>query len=114
MAPCASTSGALSTTPNTSTATVVSRGSSDNNNKAHPLMIPEIIRLIGSFLPLFKMHQEAGRSRFVDSWDPTTFLQATSVCKTWYAHLTPVLWQTYDLAIMENIVPLNILKRNIS
>ncbi|KAF9129877.1 hypothetical protein BGW39_003769 [Mortierella sp. 14UC] len=91
---------------------VVSRGRS-YNNKAHSLIISEIVRLVGSFLPLFKMHQEAGRSRFVDSWDPTTFLQATSICKTWCAYLTPVLWQTYDLAIMEKIAPFNVLKRNI-
>ncbi|KAF9140717.1 hypothetical protein BGX30_006102 [Mortierella sp. GBA39] len=79
----------------------------------HPLMIPEILVLIGSYLPLFWRRYDTYQYRFVDLWDPTHILSAAAVCTTWYNAFTPVLWRTYDHAIMEKKVPLEVLARNI-
>ncbi|KAF9118063.1 hypothetical protein BGW39_001502 [Mortierella sp. 14UC] len=77
------------------------------------LRIPEIVLLIGSYLPLFQHRFEAGRFRFVDIWDPKPLLRAGAVCSLWHNVLTPVLWQTFDLAIMDKKIPLDVLARNI-
>ncbi|KAF9150801.1 hypothetical protein BG015_007386 [Linnemannia schmuckeri] len=83
-----------------------------DKNKGHPLMIPEILTLVGSYLPLFERRFEAGRYRFVDIWDPKPLLRAGAVCTTWHNILTPVLWRTYDHAIMDR-VPMEVLARYI-
>lgn len=77
------------------------------------LMIPEIVSLIGSHLPLFDRRYEAPRYRFVDIWDPKPLLRAGAVCRLWHNVLTRILWKTYDLGIMEKKVPLDVLARNI-
>lgn len=76
-------------------------------------MVPEIVSLIGFYLPLFSRRYEVRRYRFVDNWDPKPLLRASAVCRLWHDVLTPVLWQTYDLAIMEKKVPHDVLARNI-
>jgi hypothetical protein len=81
--------------------------------KVHPLMIPEIVSLIGSHIPLFDRRFEAYRYCFVDIWDPKPYLRAGEVCTTWHKILTPMLWYTYDHAIMEKKVPLEVLDRYI-
>ncbi|KAK5820670.1 hypothetical protein F5H01DRAFT_339055 [Linnemannia elongata] len=81
--------------------------------KDNALMIPEIVSLIGSYLPLFNRRWEARRHRFVDIWNPKPLLRAGAVCRLWHNVLTTVLWHTYDLAIMEKKVPLDVLARNI-
>ncbi|KAF9090336.1 hypothetical protein BGX23_006025 [Mortierella sp. AD031] len=75
------------------------------------LQIPEIIALVGSHIPLFERRYEAGRYRFVDKWDPKPLLRAAAVCKSWRTNLTPILWHTYDHAIMEKKLPLDVLSR---
>ncbi|KAF9904457.1 hypothetical protein EC991_002675 [Linnemannia zychae] len=77
------------------------------------LVIPEIVALIGSFLPLFKQRVEEGGYYFVDTWLPKSLLRAGAVCKLWHSVLTPLLWQTYDLAVMAKKVPYSVLARNI-
>ncbi|KAF8943937.1 hypothetical protein BGZ47_004863 [Haplosporangium gracile] len=81
--------------------------------KSHPLMIPEILTLVGSYLPLFDRRFETGPYRFVDIWDPKPLLRAGAVCTTWHDILTPVLWRTYDHAIMDKKVPTEVLARYI-
>ena len=76
-------------------------------------MIPEILTLVGSYLPLFGRRFEVGRYRFVDIWDPKPILRAGAVCTTWHNVLTPVLWRTYDHAIMGKKVPIEVLARYI-
>ncbi|KAF9549104.1 hypothetical protein EC957_004742 [Mortierella hygrophila] len=85
----------------------------ENKNKEHKLMIPEILMLIASYLPLFDVRDNGRYYHAVDIWDPKPLLRAATVCKTWRQVFTSVLWRTYDLAIMENIVPLDVLHRNI-
>ncbi|KAK3835576.1 MAG: hypothetical protein J3R72DRAFT_451538 [Linnemannia gamsii] len=77
------------------------------------LMIPEIISQIGSYLPLFQKRFESGLFSFVEYWDPKHLLNAGAVCRMWHNVLTPLLWKTYDLAIMEEKVPFDVLSRNI-
>ncbi|KAG0060029.1 hypothetical protein BGZ90_004232 [Linnemannia elongata] len=81
---------------------------------SHPLMIPEILTLVGSYLPLFERRFEVRRHRFVDIWDPKPLLRAGAVCTTWHDILTPILWWTYDYAIMEEKVPMEVLARYIT
>ncbi|KAF9098091.1 hypothetical protein BGX23_007083 [Mortierella sp. AD031] len=76
------------------------------------LQIPEIIDLVGKYLPLFERRFESGRYRFVDVWNPKNFLNARLVCKAWNNVFTRALWHTYDHAIMEKKVPLEIVKLN--
>ncbi|KAF9119110.1 hypothetical protein BGW39_000564 [Mortierella sp. 14UC] len=67
-------------------------------NNDHALMIPEIMTLVGSYIPLFEHRYEPGRQDMVDIWDPKPLLQAAT--------------RTYDLAIMKKKVPEHVLKRN--
>ncbi|KAF9322228.1 hypothetical protein BGZ91_004375 [Linnemannia elongata] len=75
------------------------------------LMIPEILMVIGSYLPLFE-RAETDRNRLITTWNPGHLLSAAAVCKTWRRVFIPVLWQMYDLAIMD-WVPWGVLTRNI-
>ncbi|KAK5820718.1 hypothetical protein F5H01DRAFT_411926 [Linnemannia elongata] len=75
------------------------------------LMIPEILMVIGSYLPLFE-RAETDRNRLITTWNPGHLLSAAAVCKTWRRVFIPVLWQMYDLAIMDWI-PWVVLTRNI-
>ncbi|KAF9136788.1 hypothetical protein BGX30_010870, partial [Mortierella sp. GBA39] len=75
------------------------------------LMIPEIVMVIGSFLPLFE-RAESGSYSLVTKWNPKHLLSAAAVCKVWRQTLTPVLWQIYDFAIMD-WVPWGVLTQNI-
>ncbi|KAF9537673.1 hypothetical protein EC957_007827 [Mortierella hygrophila] len=97
----------LASTPNSSSVTtdavIVSRD--------RTLMIPEIVMVIGSFLPLFE-RAESGRHGLVTKWNPKHLLIAAAVCKVWRQTLTPVLWQIYDFAIMD-WVPWGVLTQNI-
>ncbi|KAG0372912.1 hypothetical protein BGX24_012428, partial [Mortierella sp. AD032] len=77
------------------------------------LMIPEIVMLIGSFLPLFQTRYVTAKYSFFNYWDPKPLLRAGAVCTLWHNVLTPILWRTYDLAIMEKKVPIDVLARNI-
>ncbi|KAF9095749.1 hypothetical protein BGX23_012677 [Mortierella sp. AD031] len=56
------------------------------------LQIPELLALIGSFLPLFEHRYEAGKHRFIDVWDPQILLAAASVSRRWYRTMKPILW----------------------
>ncbi|KAG9061800.1 hypothetical protein KI688_006951 [Linnemannia hyalina] len=75
------------------------------------LMIPEIVMVIRSFLPLFE-RAESGLHGLVTKWNPDHLLSATAVCKVWRQTLTPVLWQIYDFANMD-WVPSSVLTQNI-
>lgn len=75
------------------------------------LMIPDILMVIGSFLPLFEC-ADAGLHGLVTTWNPHHLLSAATVCKVWRQILTSVLWQIYDFAIMD-WVPWGVLTRNI-
>ncbi|KAF9101597.1 hypothetical protein BGX30_009427, partial [Mortierella sp. GBA39] len=98
---------------NNSTAAKQIAKMNENKNKEHKLMIPEILMRIASYLPLFDVRDNGSYYHTVDIWDPKPLLRAATVCKTWLQVFTSVLWRTYDLAIMENIVPLDVLHRNI-
>ncbi|KAF8937037.1 hypothetical protein BGZ47_009209 [Haplosporangium gracile] len=75
------------------------------------LMIPEILMVIKSFLPLFEC-SEASQHGLIDTWNPDYLLSAAAVCKAWRQILIPVLWQTYDFAIMD-WAPWDVLTHNI-
>ncbi|KAF9899644.1 hypothetical protein EC991_008526 [Linnemannia zychae] len=77
------------------------------------LMIPEIVALIGFYLPLFGRYVQDHHHRFVDFWDPIPLLRGGTVCRMWHRILTSVLWHTYDLAIMDKRVPYDVLACNI-
>ncbi|KAG0374089.1 hypothetical protein BGX24_010841, partial [Mortierella sp. AD032] len=77
------------------------------------LMTPKVVMLMGSLLPLFERRYVAAKHRFIDYWDPKPLLRASAVCTLWHNILTPVIWRTYDLAIMEKKVPFDVLARNI-
>ncbi|KAK3840115.1 MAG: hypothetical protein JOS17DRAFT_785167 [Linnemannia elongata] len=69
--------------------------------------------LVASYLPLFETRYDDGLRCLVTTWDPKHLLRAAAVCKVWRQVFAPVLWKTYDLAIMEKKVPLDVLPKKI-
>ncbi|KAF9093771.1 hypothetical protein BGX23_002928 [Mortierella sp. AD031] len=55
------------------------------------LLITEMVKLIGSFLPLFDRRFETEGHRFVDIWDPKPLLRVAFVNKDWNQIMTEIL-----------------------
>ncbi|KAH7050588.1 hypothetical protein BKA57DRAFT_459094 [Linnemannia elongata] len=92
----------------------------------HPLDIPEILAVIGSFLPLWvgptpkptckrKRNPKRNPKRPPDINDlvfkPKTILTCLLVSKLWYKTLLPVLWYSYRSGFMDE-VPDAVIRRN--
>lgn len=58
-------------------------------DKAHPLEIPEILSLIGSFVPAWTQHSKP-------QFSPQDLLSCTLVSKLWRHAMLPHLWAVYD------------------
>ncbi|KAF9109528.1 hypothetical protein BGX27_007503 [Mortierella sp. AM989] len=82
----------------------------------NPLEIPEIIAMVGQFIPISR------RIIYNDPFNPTSFsattifapkdlLTCTSVSRTWRRILLPSLWRSYDGSLMR-FVPLDVLQTN--
>ncbi|KAF9124696.1 hypothetical protein BGW39_007962 [Mortierella sp. 14UC] len=74
----------------------------------HPLEVPEIVALVGHFLPLWTV--ESGKIRlgdFIqhDCFRPGTFHACFLVNKLWYRTLLPILWSEYLYQGMEDVPP---------
>ncbi|KAG9061714.1 hypothetical protein KI688_006863 [Linnemannia hyalina] len=81
-------------------------------NRTNALMMPEIIALVGQYLPLFVHRFEIGWGREGIIWSPKTLRDAATVCRAWHSVLTGVLWHTYDHALMVDNVSPKVLGRN--
>ncbi|KAG0370713.1 hypothetical protein BGZ54_004658 [Gamsiella multidivaricata] len=86
------------------------------SSRFNPLTIPEIIAMIGQLIPL------THRATYTDPFNPTrtttTFIFAprdllacTAVSRAWRRVLLPILWRSYDSALMR-YVPLAALQIN--
>ncbi|KAF8933207.1 hypothetical protein BGZ58_006512 [Dissophora ornata] len=76
-------------------------------DKANPFNMPEIITLIGRFLPLWKYSCRLGFYHF----NPKTLLRCTRVNRTWRDALAPVIWYVYNGYVMRS-VPNEIITKN--
>lgn len=72
-------------------------------DKAHPLDIPEILSLIGSFVPVWTQHSKL-------QFSPQDLLSCTLVSKPWRHAMLPHLWAMYDQDAMGK-VPLALVSR---
>ncbi|KAF9360356.1 hypothetical protein BGX26_009708 [Mortierella sp. AD094] len=82
----------------------------------NPLEIPEIIAMVGQFVPISR------KAIYNDPFNPTNFsattvfapkdlLACTAVSRTWRRILLPNLWRSYDGSLMR-FVPLDVLQTN--
>ncbi|KAG0320366.1 hypothetical protein BGZ99_004558 [Dissophora globulifera] len=64
----------------------------------HPLDIPEIIALVGQFIPLWSFSKDVytRTSLIRDVFEPQDLLSAALVNRAFHHTLTPLLWQVYD------------------
>ncbi|KAF9548690.1 hypothetical protein EC957_005929 [Mortierella hygrophila] len=76
----------------------------------HPLKLPEIITLVGNFLPLWSQERAQGTGRLKLVFLPKTFHTCLLVSKIWHDTLIPLLWSYYEAEAME-VVPLPTLTR---
>ncbi|GJJ74546.1 hypothetical protein EMPS_06904 [Entomortierella parvispora] len=70
------------------------------------LAIPEIVSLIGEFIPLWSHH-----FYFDYKFEPAALLRLSRVCKTWHQSLLPIIWRVYCHDSMHD-VPEDVLARN--
>ncbi|KAF9935348.1 hypothetical protein FBU30_003138 [Linnemannia zychae] len=63
--------------------------------KKNPLDIPEILTLIGSFLPLWTYNDPEKQDLQQADFQPKTLLACLLVSKLWYRALLPILWYTF-------------------
>ncbi|KAK3837576.1 MAG: hypothetical protein JOS17DRAFT_786698 [Linnemannia elongata] len=76
-------------------------------------MIPEVVSLVGSYLPLFEHRYEARQCRLRTPGTPSPFFAQALCAPTRQKVLIPVLWRTYDYALMNEKVPMEVLALNI-
>ena len=70
------------------------------------LAIPEIVSLIGEFIPLWSHH-----FYFDYKFEPAALLRLSRVCRTWHQALQPIIWRVYCHDSMHD-VPEDVLTRN--
>ncbi|KAG0266146.1 hypothetical protein BG011_003133 [Mortierella polycephala] len=75
--------------------------------KLNPFQIPEILFVLGQYLPLWKKPHGYARE-----FDPTVFLACLQVCKLWRYTLITHLWHVYEESTMFWI-PLEVLIKNL-
>jgi hypothetical protein len=79
----------------------------------HPLDIPEILALVGTFLPLWVHHNPKSPDITAACFKPKTLVTCFRVSKLWHQTLLPILWYGYWswLSDMRDI-PAAVLYRN--
>ncbi|KAI1315462.1 hypothetical protein EDD11_000743 [Mortierella claussenii] len=85
-------------------------------SRLSPLEIPEIIAMVGQRIPLCckAVHTDlfdATKTTFTTVFAPKDLLACTAVSRTWRRILLPILWRSYDGALMR-YVPLTVLQVN--
>ncbi|KAF9935349.1 hypothetical protein FBU30_003139 [Linnemannia zychae] len=76
----------------------------------HPLIIPEILAAIGSFLPLWKPYHFQQPELGPFEFQPKTLLTCLQVSKLWQRTLLPILWYGYWWDSME-FIPKEVIRR---
>ncbi|KAG0303323.1 hypothetical protein BGZ99_002722, partial [Dissophora globulifera] len=73
--------------------------------RPHPLDIPEIIALVGQFIPLWSFSKDVytRTSLIRDVFQPQDLLSAALVNRTFHRTLTPLLWQVYADSLVYDI-----------
>ncbi|KAF9086312.1 hypothetical protein BGX23_008984, partial [Mortierella sp. AD031] len=72
----------------------------------------EIISLIGSRIPLFELQVIHETCDPIRVWNPRLLMRCTRVSRRWRRVLLPILWETYDLQFMEEVIPAHTLTDN--
>ncbi|KAG0345203.1 hypothetical protein BG004_003884 [Podila humilis] len=73
-----------------------------------PLDVPEILAIIGHFVPLW---ERGGTISYFWHFKPQHLLSCTSVCKSWRLAMWPILWHIYDRHQMDHL-PRVVLSKN--
>ncbi|KAF9097502.1 hypothetical protein BGX29_008056 [Mortierella sp. GBA35] len=79
----------------------------------HALFTPGIAYLIGSLVPLFERQFDLDLHRIVVALNSKPLLRVALVCKAWNRVMTTILWHTYDIGLMQDKVPLDVLGRKL-
>ncbi|KAG0032789.1 hypothetical protein BGZ81_010074 [Podila clonocystis] len=86
----------------------------------NPLSIPELIAIVGQFIPICKMELVHKHNNLyfhppvytmTTVFAPQDLLACTAVSQTWRRILLPILWRSYDGALMRT-VPLATIQQN--
>ncbi|KAF9154686.1 hypothetical protein BG015_000214 [Linnemannia schmuckeri] len=83
-----------------------------NKFDGRPIMNPETIRMIGSFIPIWPREYIKKDNRYEYRFQPAGLIDLFLVCKLWHYALVPVLWECYDYRLMTG-VPMSQLKANV-
>ncbi|KAK3819432.1 MAG: hypothetical protein JOS17DRAFT_756422 [Linnemannia elongata] len=75
--------------------------------QTHPLDLPEVLTLVGSFLPLWVEAQDP-----LHRLQPKTLSACLRVSKLWYKTLLPVLWYTFSPVYVMAKIPAPIIRRD--
>ncbi|KAG0208028.1 hypothetical protein BGX33_006497 [Mortierella sp. NVP41] len=71
-----------------------------SNTPVNPLDLPEILAVVGRFLPLWTLEFNHRHGQPTPRFNPRTLRSCLLVSKLWYHTLFPILWTTYDSQIM--------------
>ncbi|KAG0257194.1 hypothetical protein BGZ95_005309, partial [Linnemannia exigua] len=73
----------------------------------HPLKIPEVVALVGHFLPFWTLELKTYQGDDIphNCFRPHNFHSCILVCKLWYRTLLPILWREYFYPGMEDVPP---------
>ncbi|KAK3809671.1 MAG: hypothetical protein J3R72DRAFT_81709 [Linnemannia gamsii] len=78
----------------------------------HALEIPEILALVGSFLPLWKHTSPNHSYSETPVFQPKTLVNCLQVSKLWHRTLLPILWYGYWATSMDMTVPEDVVARH--
>lgn len=70
---------------------------------ANPLLLPDIVHLLGAFISPWKTYQEPGENAVL-AFHPQDLARCIQVCRLWRDTLTPFLWAVYDEDVLRRPV----------
>ncbi|KAI9232723.1 MAG: hypothetical protein BYD32DRAFT_427648 [Podila humilis] len=70
---------------------------------ANPLLLPDIIHLLGAFISPWKLYQEPGENTVL-AFHPQDLARCIQVCRLWRDTLTPFLWAVYHEDVLQRPV----------
>ncbi|KAF9112751.1 hypothetical protein BGW39_003977, partial [Mortierella sp. 14UC] len=80
----------------------------------HALELPEVLTLVGSFLPIWVVNYPGNQDHLLFHFKPASLCRCLRVSKLWYDTLLPILWYGYwtENKAMVDIMPLEAISRH--
>lgn len=66
----------------------------------HPLDLPEVLAVVGNFLPLWEQEYDPVHNRYTTCFNLATLRACIMVSKLWHQTLLPILWTIYDYRVI--------------